>query len=99
MKGGTTFTFVTGGIQSALEQARTAAGEKDVAIAGGASVVQQYLAAGLLDELYLHIVPVILGGGERLLEDVGDPVLEQVKVVGSPAVSHIKYRVAPKLRL
>jgi dihydrofolate reductase len=99
MKGGTTFTFVTDGIQSALEQARTAAGEKDVAIAGGASVVQQYLAAGLLDELYLHIVPVILGGGERLLEDVGDPVLEQVKVVASPAVSHIKYRVVPKLRL
>jgi dihydrofolate reductase len=97
MKGGTTFTFVTEGIQPALEQARTAAGEKDVAIAGGASVVQQYLAAGLLDELYLHIVPTILGAGERLLEDVGDPALEPVKVVASPAVSHIKYRVVPKL--
>lgn len=97
MKGGTTFTFVTDGIQSALEQARAAAGEKDVAIAGGATVVQQYLAAGLLDELYLHIVPIILGAGERLLEDVGDPALEPVKVIASPAVSHIKYRVVPKL--
>jgi dihydrofolate reductase len=93
MKGGTTFTFVTDGIQSALRQARTAAGEEDVAIAGGASAVRQYLAAGLLDELYLHVVPIILGAGERLLEDVGDPTLEPVKVVASPAVTHIRYRV------
>lgn len=91
MQGGTTFTFVTDGIDSALEQARLAAGEKDVAIAGGASTVQQYLAAGLLDELYLHIVPVILGAGERLLEDVGDPTLKPVKVIASPAVTHVKY--------
>jgi dihydrofolate reductase len=55
--------------------------------------VQQYLAAGLLDELYLHIVPIVLGSGERLLENVGDPVLEPVKVVASPAVTHVKYRV------
>jgi dihydrofolate reductase len=94
MQGGTTFTFVTDGIESALEQARAAAGDGDVAIAGGASAVQQYLAAGLLDELYLHIVPVVLGAGERLLENVGDPVLEPVKVVASPAVTHVKYRVA-----
>jgi dihydrofolate reductase len=93
MQGGTTFTFVTDGIESALEQARTAAGDKDVAIAGGASAVQQYLAAGMLDELYLHIVPIILGAGERLLEDVGHPTLEPVKVIASPAVTHIKYRV------
>jgi dihydrofolate reductase len=93
MQGGTTFTFVTDGIESALEQARTAAGDKDVAIAGGASAVQQYLAAGMLDELYLHVVPVILGAGERLLENVGDPVLEPVKVTASPAVTHVKYRV------
>jgi dihydrofolate reductase len=93
MKGGTTFTFVTDGIQSALKQARTAAGEKDVVIAGGAAAVQQSLAAGLLDELYLHIVPIILGAGERLLEHVGDPTLEPVKVIASSAVSHIKYRV------
>ncbi len=93
MQGGTTFTFVTDGIESALEQARTAAGDKDVAIAGGASAVQQYLAAGMLDELYLHIVPVILGGGERLLENVGDPTLEPVKVIASPAVTHVRYRI------
>jgi dihydrofolate reductase len=93
MKGGTTFTFVTDGIESALEQAQTAAGDKDIAIAGGASAVQQYLAAGLLDELYLHIVPIVLGSGERLLENVGDPTLEPVKVIASPAVTHVKYRV------
>jgi len=93
MQGGTTFTFVTDGIQSALEQARAAAGGQDVAIAGGASAVRQYLAPGLLDELFLHIVPVVLGDGERLLEGVGDPVLEPVQVVASPAVTHVKYRV------
>jgi dihydrofolate reductase len=92
MQGGTTFTFIDG-IESALAQARTAAGEEDVAIAGGASVVRQYLAAGLLDELYLHIVPIVLGAGERLLDGVGDPILQPVKVVASPAVTHIKYRV------
>ncbi len=94
MQGGTTFTFVTDGIESALEQARAAAGDKNVAIAGGASAVRQYLAAGLLDELYLHIVPIILGVGERLFEDVGDPNLEPVKVIASPTVTHVKYRVA-----
>jgi dihydrofolate reductase len=93
MQGGTTFVFVTDGIESALEQARGAAGDQDVAIAGGAGAVQQYLAAGLLDELYLHVVPIVLGAGERLLEDVGDPTLEPVKVVASPAVTHVKYRV------
>jgi dihydrofolate reductase len=93
MQGGTTFTFVNDGIESALEQARAAAAGQDVAIAGGASAVRQYLAAGMLDELYLHIVPIILGAGERLLEDVGDPTFEPIKVVASPAVTHIKYRV------
>jgi dihydrofolate reductase len=94
MQGGTTFTFVTDGIESALEQARDAAAGKDVMVAGGAQAIQQYLAAGLLDELYLHVVPVLLGGGERLLEGVGDPSLEPVKVVASPAVTHVKYHVA-----
>jgi dihydrofolate reductase len=93
MQGGTTFHFVTDGIESALDQARAAAGEQDVSIAGGASTVQQYLAAGLLDELYLHIVPIVLGAGERLLEGVGDPRLEPVEVVASPAVTHVRYRV------
>jgi dihydrofolate reductase len=89
----TTFTFVTDGIESALMQARVAAGDKNVAIAGGASVVRQALAAGELDELYLHVVPIVLGAGERLFDDVGHPRLEQVTVVGSSAVTHIKYRV------
>lgn len=93
MDGGTTFTFVTDGVRSALDQARAAAGELDVSIGGGAEAVQQFLAAGLLDELYLHIVPVVLGAGERLLVNVGDPALEPVKVVASPAVTHVKYRV------
>ena len=93
MRGGTTFTFVTEGFESALEQARSAAGGKDVSIAGGAHTVQQYLAAGMLDELYLHIVPVVLGAGERLLENVGDPSLVPVKVIASPTVTHVKYRV------
>ena len=93
MLGGTTFTFVTDGIESALEQAQAAAGGKDVAIVGGASTIQQYLAAGLLDELYLHIVPILLGSGERLLENVGDPRLEPEKVVASPTVTHVRYRV------
>ena len=93
MQGGTTFNFVTEGIAAALEQATAAADGRDVAIAGGASTVNQYLAAGLLDELYIHLAPVLLGAGERLLEDVGDPSLELVSVVDSPAVTHIKYRV------
>jgi dihydrofolate reductase len=94
MQGGTTYHFVTDGIESALEQARAAAGDKDVLVAGGAKAIQQYLAAGLLDELHLHIVPVLLGGGARLLENAGAPTLEPVKVVASPVVTHVKYRVA-----
>ena len=90
---GTTFTFVNDGIHSALDQARAAAGDQDVAIAGGAETVQQYLAAGLLNELHLHLAPVILGGGERLLVDVGNPMLQPVQVIASPAVTHLKYRV------
>ena len=72
---------------------RTAWGA-DVHVAGGARAIQQYLAAGLLDALYLHIAPILLGGGARLLENVGDPKLEPVKVVASPAATHIKYRVS-----
>jgi dihydrofolate reductase len=94
MRGGTTFHFVTEGIEAALEQARAAAGDGDVLVAGGAKAIQQYLAAGLLDELLLHIVPVVLGGGERLLENVGDPRLEPVEVIATPAVTHVRYRVA-----
>ena len=93
MKGGTRFNFVTDGIESAMAQAQAAAGDRNVSIAGGASTVRQFMAAGHLDELYLHIVPVVLGAGERLLVDVGDPVLDPIKVVPSPAVTHIKYRI------
>jgi dihydrofolate reductase len=90
----TTFTFVTDGIDTALEHARAAAAGKDVFIGGGASVINQYLAAGLVDELELHIVPLVLGGGARLFEGVGpDLKLEQVRAVEAPGVTHLKYRV------
>jgi dihydrofolate reductase len=93
MQGGTTFYFVTGGIESALAQAKAAAPDQDVAIAGGASTVQQYLRAGLIDELQLHIAPVILGAGERLLDNIGKPALECVSVIDTPGATHVKYRV------
>jgi dihydrofolate reductase len=90
----TTFTFVTDGIESALAQAREAAGDKDVFLGGGAAMINEYLAAGLVDELELHVVPIILGGGARLLDGVGPDVkLEQVRVVEAPGVTHLKYRV------
>jgi dihydrofolate reductase len=96
MEGGTTFYFVTDGIEPALERAREAAGEKDVTVWGGAQAINQYLAAGLLDELELHIVPILLGDGARLFADLGDADvrLEQVRVVEAPGVTHVKYRVA-----
>ena len=95
MKGGTTFHFVTDGIEPALERAREAAGGKDVMLWGGAQVINQYLAAGLLDELELHIVPVLLGDGARLFDDLGgaEITLEQARVVEAPGVTHITYRV------
>lgn len=95
MEGGTTFHFVTHGIESALEQARKVAGSKDVILWGGANVINQYLAAGLLDELELHVVPVLLGTGARLFDNVGhaDVKLEQIRVVEAPGVTHLKYRV------
>lgn len=93
MSGGTTFTFVTDGIESALEQARKAAGDQDVAIAGGAATVNQFLAAGHIDELSLHTVPLTLGAGERLFDGVGGLTLEPVSVRGNELVTHLKYRV------
>jgi dihydrofolate reductase len=89
----TTFTFVTDGIESALAQAREAAGDKDVFLGGGADSINQYLAAGLVDEIELHVAPVLLGGGERLLANVGDLKLEQLRAVEAPGVAHLKYRV------
>jgi dihydrofolate reductase len=98
MQGGTTFTFVTDGIEAALEQAQGAAGGRDVAIGGGGSAAQQYLRAGLLDELHLHVVPVLLGDGVRLFEShVAEPLggLECTSMVQSPTgVAHLTYRVA-----
>ncbi|MEA2387345.1 MAG: hypothetical protein QOG41_118 [Thermoleophilaceae bacterium] len=96
MQGGTTFTFVADGIESALEQAREAAGGRDVSIGGGADVAQQYLAAGLVDDLRLHLAPVFLGpGGVRLFDNLspGRPQLELTGAVESPAVTHLTYRV------
>jgi dihydrofolate reductase len=93
MQGGTTFYFVTDGIGSALEQARAAAEEMDVSIAGGANVVQQYLAAGLLDEILISVVPLFLGGGARLFDNLGEPkpTLRQVEAIDAPGVTHIRY--------
>lgn len=93
MQGGTTFHFVGDGIEDALARARDAAQGRDVWLAGGASVANQYLAAGLVDEIALSIAPVILGGGERLFEGLGRdvPRLEQVRAVDAPGVTHVKY--------
>jgi dihydrofolate reductase len=90
MEGGTTFHFVTDGIESALEQARAAAGERTVSIAGGASVVRQYMEAGLIDELRAHIAPILLGAGERPYAGVRE--LRQVGVRSTDLVTHIRYR-------
>ncbi|MCO1595400.1 dihydrofolate reductase family protein [Micromonospora sp. RHAY321] len=92
MRGGTEFRFVSDGIESALRQAREAAGDRQVSIAGGASTVRQYLAAELIDTLDLHLVPVVLGAGERLFDGIA-PRLEQVAVVAGPTVAHLRYRV------
>ena len=90
----TTFTFWTDGIESALERAREAARDRDVFIGGGAKTINEYLAAGLVDELELHVVPILLGGGARLFDGVGPDVrLEPLRVVEAPGVTHLKYRV------
>jgi len=92
-KGGTTFTFVTEGIESALSQAREEAGEKDVAVAG-ANAIQQFINAGLLDELEIDLVPVFLGGGVPLLANIGSDIrFEKTRTVDSPAVTHLWYRI------
>jgi len=93
LEGGTTFTFVTDGIETALEQARRAAGGKDVSLAGGANAAQQYLAAGLVDEMEINLVPTLLGSGERLFDRVGDNLhgLGLVRTVAAPRVTHLKF--------
>jgi dihydrofolate reductase len=94
-EGGTTFTFVTDGIESALAQAREAAGGKDVALGGGANVAQQYLTAGLIDEMQIHLVPVLLGDGSRLFDNLAaaEVGLECIGVVAAPGVTHLTYRL------
>ena len=96
MEGGTTFTFVTDGIESAVDQAKAAAGDKDVTIAGGANTIQQCLRARLVDEVRLHLVPVLLGGGVRLFDGLGngDVALETIRVIESPNVTHLMLRAA-----
>ena len=93
MEGGTTFTFVPDGIVAALDRARKAAGGRDVSLAGGANAARQYLAAGLVDEMEINLVPVLLGSGERLFDGVGDDLhgLELVRTVAAPNVTHLKF--------
>lgn len=93
MKGGTTFHFVTDGIESALQRAKETAEDKNVAIAGGGSTVNQYLAAGLIDELWLHIVPATISEGVRLFEGVSNLNLEPLEISGSSVVTHIRYKI------
>lgn len=90
---GTTFTFVNDGIEAALERARHAAGGKDIVLAGGASVARQFLAAGLVDEMELNLVPVLLGSGERLFDGLDDDLhgLALVRTVAAPTVTHLKF--------
>jgi dihydrofolate reductase len=99
MDGGTTFHFVTDGPDAALERAREAAGDGDVSIAGGAATVRQYLKAGQIDELRLHIAPIVLGQGENLWTGVGDIGLEPVAVSGTSLVTHVTYRRSSHLTL
>jgi dihydrofolate reductase len=93
LEGGTTFTFVTDGIKAALEQARQAAGGKDVSLAGGAKAAQQYLAAGLVDEMEINLAPTLIGSGERLFDGVDDNLhgLDLVRTVAAPKVTHLKF--------
>ncbi len=94
VKGETTFTFVTDGIESAIAQARAAAGDKKVHVMGGASVIQQALQAGLVDSLHLHVAPVVLGAGTRLFDNLTDPIeLERTEVVESQFGTHLRFRV------
>jgi dihydrofolate reductase len=96
MEGGTTFIFIADGIEAALSRAKEVAGERPIAIAGGANTVNQYLSAGLIDELWLHIAPVTIGSGARLFEGVPNIKLEPVETSGTKLVTHIRYRVVKK---
>ncbi len=96
MQGGTTFHFVTDGVEAALERAKDAAGGRDVALGGGADVARQYLRAGLIDEMEIHVVPLLLGAGERLFDDLEGRCagLEPERVIASPSVTHYRFRLS-----
>ncbi len=95
MKGGTTYHFVNQGIEAGLERARAAAGGRNVSIWGGADVIQQYLLAGLLDEMQIHLVPVLLGGGVRLFQDLGPDHIElrRTRSIETPGATHLRFEV------
>jgi dihydrofolate reductase len=95
MQGGTTYTFVSDGIEAALELARTTAGDKNVGIWGGANIIRQYLKAGLLDEMQIHLVPVLLGNGVRLFEDLGPEGIElrRISSIETPSARHFRIEV------
>ena len=95
MQGGTTYTFVSDGIESGLAQARAAAGDKNVGIWGGANIVRQYLKAGLLDEMQIHLIPVLLGNGVRLFEDLGPERIElrRISSIETPSATHFRFEV------
>ena len=98
MQGGTTYTFVTDGIEAALELARAAAGGKNVGIWGGANIIRQYLQAGLLDELQIHLIPILLGDGIRLFEDL-DPAgieLRKASSIETPGATHLRFEVVKR---
>jgi dihydrofolate reductase len=94
MQGGTTYTFVTDGIEAALELARAAAGDKDVGIWGGATIIREYLRAGLLDEMQIHLIPILLGDGIRLFEDLGPDRIElRTSSIETPGATHFRFEV------
>jgi dihydrofolate reductase len=93
-QGGTTYTFVTDGTESALKQAKAVAGDKDVLVAGGASAIQQFIKAGWLDEIQIHLIPILLGEGTRLFDHFDKPIeLERIQVTEAPDVTHLRFRV------
>ena len=95
-KGGTSFTFVTEGIKNALDQAKKAAGEKNILIAGGADVIQQFIKSGILDEIQVHVVPIFLGGGTPLFHNLENITLTKMRVIDSPEVTHMKFSIKKK---
>ena len=95
IKGPTTFTFVTDGIESALRQAKAAAGDKNVCVNGGSDIADQYLKAGLIDEIHIHIVPLLFGAGTRMFDHIGSETIElrTPEIIASPKVTHLRYQV------